>query len=123
MFQDGAGAAGETGLALRADRADGDMVLFGVNQPSGTWSLREHAHGHWTDLQAPTASDHIKRAPSNNLLTVIMRGDEYALLINYHFVGVYHSGALTDGYVGVFASDGTVTCGCVDLSVFRNIAG
>jgi hypothetical protein len=97
------------------------MVLFGVNQPSGTWSLREHAHGHWTDLQAPTSSAYLERAPSNNLLTVIMRGDEYALLINYHFVGVYHSSALSDGPVGVFASDGTVTCTGADLSVFRNI--
>lgn len=122
MFQGGAGATGETGLVLRTDPATGDMVRFGVNQPNGTWSVREHAHGRWTDLQAPTTSDRIeRRANWNNLLTVIMRGDEYAFLINYHFVGVYHSDALAEGHAGVFTSDGTVTCQCVDFEVFRNV--
>lgn len=122
MFQFGAGRSDETGLVVRADPATGDMVRFGVNQPSQTWSLREHAHGGWHDLQAPTFSDVIDRH-TNMLLTVIMRGDEYALLINYHFVGVYHSAALASGNAGIFASDGTVTCMCVDISVFRNVSG
>lgn len=52
-----------------------------------------------------------------------MRGDEYALLINYQFVGVYHSAALASGNVGVFTSDGTITCLCEEISVFRNVSG
>lgn len=123
MFQFGAGSSGETGLVVRADPATGNMVRFGVNQPSGTWSLREHTHSGWHDLQAPTFSDAIARhTPVSTLLTVITRGDEYALLINYHFVGVYHSAALASGNVGIFTSDGTVTCSCVDISVFRNVS-
>jgi hypothetical protein len=123
MFQSGAGRSGETGLVVRADPATGNMVRFGVNQPAGTWSLREHAHGSWHDLQAPTSSDVINRHPGwDNLLTVIMRGDEYALLINYRFVGIYHSAALSSGNVGIFTSDGTMTCGCVQISVFRNVS-
>jgi len=124
MFQGGAGRTGETGLVLRADPASGNMVVFGVNQASGTWSVREHAHGRWIDLQSPIASDHIeRRAGWNNLLTAIVRGGEYAFLINYHFVGVYHSDTLAQGHAGVYASDGTVTCACVDFEVFRNVAG
>ena len=123
MFQSGAGATGESGLVLRADPASGNIVTFGVNQPSRTWSLRERTHGRWTDLQPPTSSNLIEPVPWSTLLAVIMHGDEYALFINYHFVGVYHSGTLTKGRVGIFASDGTVTCGCVDVSVYRNVAG
>jgi len=124
MFQYGAGATAETGLVLRANPATGDMVVFGVNQASGMWSVREHTHGGWAYLQAPTFSDRIeRRANWNNLLTAIVRGDEYAFLINYHFVGVYHDDALAQGRAGVFASDGTVTCQCVDFEVFRIVVG
>ncbi len=94
MFQFGAGATAETGLVLRADSATGDMVVFGLNQASGMWSVREHTHGGWAYLQTPTFSDRIeRRANTNNLLTALVRGDEYAFLINYHFVGVYHDDA------------------------------
>jgi hypothetical protein len=121
MFQSGAGRVDETGLVVRANPSSGDMVRFGVNQPSQTWSLREHAHGGWRDLQTPTYSDAITQH-GNLLLTVIMRGDEYALLINYHFVGVYHSAALASGNVGLFTSDGAVTCLGQEISVFRNVS-
>lgn len=121
MVQFGAGRSGETGLVVRADPATGNMVRFGVNQPSRTWSLREHAYGGWHDLQGPTFTNEID-PHTNMLLTVIMRGDEYALLINYHFVGAYHSATLTSGNVGIFTSDGTVTCRGEDISVFRNVS-
>jgi hypothetical protein len=119
MVQFAAGRADETGLVVRVDPTTGDMVRFGVNQLSQTWSLREHVHGGWRDLQAPTFSDAIT-PHTNLLLTVIMRGDEYALLINYHFVGVYHSGALGSGRVGLFTTGGAVTCRAEEISVFRN---
>lgn len=119
IFVSGNASDDSVGLALHANAATGDMIVFAFSKAAGTWSLRRYLHGTWSTLQAPVQSDAIKRGSGwSNELTAIMRGDQYILYINATFVGVYTDAALPSGAVGLYAADGSMTCYGPGLAVY-----
>ena len=122
IFQYGHAAQDGTGLVLHANPTTGDMFVFSVSKRTHAWRFSRHLHGVWTDLQSSTQSDLINRGPSwDNLLSVIMRGDQYILFINYHFVGVFTDSALPAGHMGIYAADGTITGNFTCPTVYRTV--
>jgi hypothetical protein len=120
VFQWGPAGHDGGGLVLRVNAQTGDMLVFQVNQQAGTWSFQKRLHGVWTTLQGATSSDLINRTDGwDNLLAVIMRGDQYLLFINYQFVGVIADDTLHAGSVGLFAEDGTVTLRSGGFTVYH----
>jgi hypothetical protein len=120
VFQWGPAEHDGGGLVLRANAQTGDMFVFQLNKQAGAWAFKKRLHGVWTTLQGATSSDLINRTEGwNNLLAVIMRGDQYLLFINYRFVGDYTDNTLHAGSVGLFAEDGAVSLLSGGFTVYR----